>query len=1174
MESFFEKVEDQTSAINSIADFLKDTEKKRKSDKTADLTKKSAAAAGGKGEAGGLLKGFSLKDISDNIVQLSKGLLAFAKAEAKGAPKSFITFLKDLQGVLTSEGALKNPAQIAKMYESIGLAIKYMGEGLGWFSFGLMMFAIPAKLKITDMFISFVEKFFSPKVMGKLDAKKAKAVGDALSALATGILKFAGYLVLATLAMVIGGPGLLIILPAIMLTMGVMSMFAKKAKAIKEGSEAIQKMALGLLFFAGALVIMRFVRPEDLLIAIGVIAVFGLFVLMLGMIGKLVKGGMKGLKNAGRAVVELSGGLIVFTLALIVMRFVQWEDIFKAVLVVAVFGLFMYIMGESKDVQKGAIAFLIISLSMLLLVFTIQQFAEVEWETIMKTTLALAAVTLAVYVVGKNLKSALMGSIAILIVSGAVWVLGYALKSWQDSAITDETLVQVGLAIGGITIVLVAMGLVGWAVIAGAVALAIVAGTLVGGLYLMGLALEKYKAIGWTEDDMNSLEATLIAVPSAITNGFLEGGGPMLLLAIPAIGLASLALYPIVEAMNVFKKSGVTEEDAISAGAVVSEFINAVKEPIVAVGKGGGLFSDSDFENGLEAIDGLGSTVAEIAAGVLAASRLEYKSLTGKIVKVTPQDFATVGTNVAAMIDALKDPIMEIGSNSKPAEPSGLLGALGLNMLLPDDNDFRQGVKAISGVGELISAIAKGVLEMTKLEFKGLDGKIVKITTNDFATVGNNITAMIDAMKEPIISIGKGAISTDTGIAGWFLGKANTVQNMVGDAGFAEGMEAVGGLGSLVSGIAQGIKDIGGGEFVDPENLKGPKLNALALVPKVATTIMAMINALADPISQIGKDSMQTDVGIAGWLFGDSIQGDKIRTLKYAGFAEGMEALGGLGGLVSGMANAIRTFGVGKIADPSDPTGKTYINVLDLIPKMTKSFDLIVSGMTSPMLAIARINPKILTAATEKSKEMTDMMKNMGKMVKSATEAVLAYQSVKDFDKSLTASMTSVNTAVTALFGKGTFAKPQDIAQFDKLTKGIIKLADAGPKLKGVAEAMKSISESLVKVFTSLNTVMEEKLSAVALMLEKLVEVDKVDAAELQKKIEAYKTYLELVNSMSSANIEKIKEMQTSTSASMESVFKDIATALEKLAKNSDTSTNYLRKIVKNTLDDSGGGEA
>ena len=1069
MEAFTAKVDDIAGSINGIGDFLKDTEKKRKTDKTIGLVAKSAAAAaGGKGvSGGGLLSGFSLKDISDNIAKLSKGLIVYSFAEAKGAPNAFVKFLKDMLDVITSKGKLKSADQITKLYEAVGVSILNMGMGLSKFAWGLIVFAIPAKMKITDLFLKFVEKLFSPKLLDQIKTKKAKQVGIALGIIGTGILKFAGYLALATLAMAVGGPGLLIIIPAIMVVMGVMSLFSKNAKSMKKSSKAIEQMSLGLLFFSGSIMLMSLVKPSDLLMAMGVIMVFGMFVLMLGLIGKIVKGGMSGLKNAGKAVIEMSIGLAAFSLSIMLMKFIDPTDILKAFAVTLVFGLFLLILGESDNVKKGAVAMLIASVSMVVLAFSIMMFSKIEWDTIGKAGAAIGGITLALYVLGSDAKQVLLGSLSLILGGMAVGLLGYALKLWQDQAITWETLGMVGAAIGGLTAVLVILGATGPVVMVGAIALSLVSATLVGSLYLLALGLDRFKKVGWNEDDMASMRLALVGIPSAIMEGFLAAGGPLIFFALPALAASSLALAPVIFAISKYKESGITPADAVSAGDMVKNFIGAVRAPIEEIGKSGGLFSSSDFENGLSAIRGLGSMVSEIAEGVLAASRLEYKSLTGKIVKVTPEDFVKVGDNVTAMINALKAPIMEIGSQSQPLQEEGLLGALGIGMFLPNDNPFRNGMKAVEGVG------------------------------------------------------------------------------------------------GLISGIAKGIVDIGSGSITDPANPKGPKLKPLDMAKNVASVVGAMITALADPISQIGKTAKEADGGLFGWV-GEQFVGKKVTTLPYDGFAEGMQAVGGLGSLLSGIAGAIKTFGSGKLPDP-EHEGKFLDISKDVVPNMKKVFSDILTGLSVPIASFATLDKKQLDLAQERTQQVVKFAQNLNTIVQSASTAVATYQAASGSFALLSVATSNINAAGSALLANNVFSKSTDITNFDRMTGNIVKLADIGPKLKTTADAMKSIGESMVMVFTSLNTVITDKLSAVSTIFEKMVELDKIDAEALKKKIETYKEMVDMAAKMDMSKVNELLSAQGNQGQDMQQTLAAINDALSKLTAAQVQTNAYLKKIASNT---------
>ena len=732
--------------------------------------------------------------------------------------------------------------------------------------------------------------------------------------------------------------------------------------------------------------------------------------------------------------------------------------------------------------------------------------------------------------------------------------LGLALNMWQGFGIADETLIQVGLAIGGLTVVLIALGITGPMVLVGAFALMVVAGTIVGSLYLLGMALSKFKEVDWNEKDQKSLSLALIAIPASILAGVAAGGGPLLLLAIPILATASLAISPIINALVEYKKAGVTPDDAKSAGDMIKNFIGAVRAPIEAIGATEGIFTDGPFASGIKTIRGIGAVVSEIAAGVLAASRLEYKSLDGKIIKVTPADFETVGTNVALMITALKKPIMDIGASSKPAQSGGgLLGAMGISglvgMFLPNDNDFRQGMLAISGLGELISGIAKGVLDFASMQFKGIDGKPVKIGMAEIAAVAFNVGMLINSLKVPIIALATESDSV-TKTPWWSSVPVTTVvpKNEL----FRKGMDALEGLGSLISGLATGVSAFAS---IDIKDDKGRKINIATITANVAANVGALIDALKIPIINIGKGSTPYTKSLFGISYNSTVPNDEM-------LRKGMDAIGGLGNLISGLASGVNTFGSGKIKDPE--TG-VWIPIDKVTEQMVSSFTQILNGMRGIIISYGNLDETVIENAASRMKGITGFLRSLNTSVTDATAAIMAYGKVKNFDTSLLAVSAAINTSASTIMGNGVFSNVNDINNFTKMTSGIISLANSDDKLRGVATSMKSISESLVTVFSSLNTVLSDKLDAVSGMLDKLIQIDKIDPSTLDKKIQAYRSYIELATKLSADQIKAMQEIQTAASGSMDGTFKDITAALTALSDGVKLNNTYLKKIATNT---------
>jgi hypothetical protein len=666
--------------------------------------------------------------------------------------------------------------------------------------------------------------------------------------------------------------------------------------------------------------------------------------------------------------------------------------------------------------------------------------------------------------------------------------------------------------------------------------------------------------------------------------------------------------------------------------------INALKDPIMEIGRnskppestgllgalGMGMLlpDDNDFRQGMKAVHGLGSLISEIAKGVLDMMKLEFKSLDGKIVKIEPGDFVTVGRNISAMINSLKSPIMEIGSNSKPVESKGLLGALGLSMVLPDDNDFRQGMLAVSGLGGFISGIADAVLKMVSLEFKKMDGTPVQVKHGDFITVGNNVAALINALKDPISEIGSVSKPREMGgPLGWLFGDiVNAVFPQ--DTDFERGMESVGGLGALLSGLAEGVKTFGMGEFPNPDDPKGPKINALQLAPRVGEVAGALIKALMTPIGEFGKSAEPyKPTGVLGWVFGNVVD---TFVPKDNEFKKGMEAVGGLGGLMSGIAKAVETFGSGYIPDPRDPSGKKFIPVKKIVPKMVRVFYMILLGMSSAIKQYAQmdkdamedaevnvgrlanfvkslsgavtevskiqglnLDPKIFKTLSGVPADMKRAMMNMtgdgDKLFAAAQNMVYAktfYASMKSgLEKAALASLvwakspriekdlpkaTDVMNTAMANFTKGAVMERMapNMKTFQSMVGGIVTIAKSASPLTTAANALKSISESLVKVLTSLSGTMTDKLKSMSDALKNITEVGRINPEQIEKNMNLYETFITKLGSVDTSKLDKIKEIADAQLGGMKSVFEKFQETLEKIEVNTNQSSNHLETIV------------
>jgi len=153
-------------------------------------------------------------------------------------------------------------------------------------------------------------------------------------------------------------------------------------------------------------------------------------------------------------------------------------------------------------------------------------------------------------------------------------------------------------------------------------------------------------------------------------------------------------------------------------------------------------FSEPDFENGMEAIQGLGSLIVDLAEGVMKmASKTFIDPITGKSRTLNKTDFDKAGANIKAILTAVKKPISDIGKGG------GWFS----------DNNFVKGLDSIKGLGSEMVNLADGVKKMALMTFiDPLDPtKNIELKQKYFDNAGANIVSILDAIKGPISKLGE-----------------------------------------------------------------------------------------------------------------------------------------------------------------------------------------------------------------------------------------------------------------------------------------------------------------------------------------------------------------------------------------------------------------------------------
>ena len=1223
-----EITEKQTDTLLTIKDYLSEGKDGKGGEKTA------------KGN-----ESMSFKEIVKEFGNMATVLPVFVKSLRqfeKVNTEKFNTFLQDMTKAMTNDGTL-DPKGVAELYTSMGEVFVMLGGSVGKLSFGLMAFTLADKMGGTTAFIGFTQKFFNADMMAKLDPTKAQGMGDALYAIGRGLLMFSASLALSTPLIILGIPALLIGIPVFMGLMAFFSLINSKKKETQGGADSMMYMGIGLIAFSAALLIMRFVPPEAILKSIAVIGVFTLFVVAMGLAGRLTGGGAAGLKQLGGGILIASAGLAVFALTLYLFKGLEFED-----------------------VMKGGIAMLMLAGGVAL--------------------------------IGMAKKDVLFGSLALIVASAAIGIMGYVIKEYYTDETTWEGMAKAGLVLGALTVSLLLLS--NPMVLIGAAALAIVALSFSYSFGLIMDGLVEFKQSGWADADTAVLKNTIAGILTSVSSvtegkGLLGGLGAIFggAAGTGMLAVIGLTMKPFVEGLNNFKKAGITQADAENVGLVISTIINKVKDPIEAIGSTGGFFSDTDFENGIESIEGLGDLMADLAKGVLAMSSLEFKSLDGTIVKLNNNDFVNAGKNISSILNSIKDPIMEFGSTTSGGNKSG--GILDKMMNYFSEPDFENGMEATAGLGDLMKELAEGVLKMSSLEFKSLDGKIVKLGPADFIAAGKSIASILNAVKDPIMEFG----STVSGgnKSGSTLDK---LMNYFSEPDFENGMEAASGLGEFMKELAEGVLKMSSLEF---KSLDGKTIVKLgdADFARAGENIKRILTVVKDPIMEIGRTSsagggedgtlskvmnyfsdsdfqngMESVTGLGTFmkelaegvlkmssLEFKSLDGkivklgpadferagvnikriltavkDPISEIGKSGgfitdsdFKKGMDSIKGLGAEMAAMADGVIKMAAGVILLPTsawkdkkdlteadyravnqtdfDNAGKFISSLLHAVSKpisdlgagggiftdsnfqngmdAIKGLDKVIAGLTDSMIKVAQNAavlgpPAILEAriygmvkaaiepiamggqlaakfnmddGTDAVEAATDTLATSGKDIRKFFDSVSGI----DFEKQFPALM---GTFVKGLnkFGDLKLENAERARQnFVSIGATVATIANSANPLQSAATSIEKISEAWSKMITVINGSDMMNLKNTALLFEQMVNIEKVNADTLAKKLEAYKKYVEEVEKISSEK--SVKMFETSDEAAAQR-FKNLEDNMKSMVELLGATVQGLNRIA------------
>lgn len=296
--------------------------------------------------------------------------------------------------------------------------------------------------------------------------------------------------------------------------------------------------------------------------------------------------------------------------------------------------------GMAGSLLKGALGLVGIAGALWIVSKALDNFADLEWETLAKGVGTIGALAAIGVIAGKASGSMLMGALGLAAITGVMWLASKALSAFED--IGWDTVAKGLLTLAGVGVIGAIAGTAAPLIIAGAVAL----GLMGGALWIIGEAME---AIG---EGMNSMTTGLERL------GELDGGNLLAVAAgITAIGASMVAFA----AGNVLAGLGNLVTKLLSFGqdtpveqlikiGQAGDGIQAAADGLDKLGLSMATFADVDAANLEKAMDALGEAPWRRMTAFVQAGG--YMNSDGTIV-----------TNASAMTAAARDESAGGGGN-------------------------------------------------------------------------------------------------------------------------------------------------------------------------------------------------------------------------------------------------------------------------------------------------------------------------------------------------------------------------------------------------------------------------------------------------------------------------------------------------------------------------------
>lgn len=757
----------------------------------------------------------------------------------------------------------------------------------------------------------------------EIKAKTEALVGGLvlLGDVGLSILKFAGFLALATPLLVIamiGAP----ILALALLTLGGAIMLTTKflKKEQLEAVEALGDVGLSILTFVGTLALASFIAPLALKALIPTLLIVGAFAVLSVL---LPPERVENIEKIGKGLLQVALGLGATIAVLALTSFIIGPALTGAVtamFIIGIIGLGFYALerlGVIDNMEKAGKGLLFAAGAILGLGISLALFNIITPP--LGVLFSIAGVVLAVgglfMLVGIFEKLITKGAKALALASLSIFVVGLALLFFTKvigANMGAEDIVNSFAPLLLIGAIAAAFGVAGIfkSQIAGGAAALIVGGI---SLIIIGVGVKFItKALGDSPfKNMAAILATVTGLGLVFAAAGIPVVAPFILLGAAALLVAGVALITIgagvmvmskaynkskkmLEPVGSDKKTGlVTLLDSISVGFMMWPWTAAG----ILLGAG--------------ALTMAGMALISIGTGLQKFAKIQES------VKLRP-----LAENIAFMIGTLAIPFQKIGGGgtlevidpvtNEKVEIGPFSGGGGGFFGFGGSNPVAMGISSVLRMGTALSNIAGGVQSMANLKFPtGFDkeGKPTAYETiggDAFKNVITNTMLMVGSLAVPFAKIGKGGSVKIEGPDGEMtvdFGKASAgglLGFLSGGGDVQKGIKAVMSMGEALSNIALGVQDMALLKFptgFDKEGkATGYKVFDKTAAEQVNLNTETLVSALSTTFAKIGKKPNASD---GSWWGGKSTIEKGIAIVTGIGepllnLAKGVEAMASL----------------------------------------------------------------------------------------------------------------------------------------------------------------------------------------------------------------------------------------------------------------------------------------